>query len=225
MNKINPEPEYEKTPAIKTQKDWISHFNAKGEKMISAPDIYQAIKEKQPVVESLKKDFQDSYVVTSTQTKHSKDNLNAVIIHDAGSEIIKPKSYEIEVPDYSGSFEHDAKAKKYLQALFDTKDNIKEIIAVLQSIDDKKREIRLWTPSQASRADYPVRAVRLCFYSFDGFDVVGDVRFDDDDGLSRGVRVVSQKPKASAKKQEDVLTINIKREVLKKINKIELKLT
>lgn len=36
---INPKPEQKVELLSKSQNDWIPHFNAKGEKMVSMPDI------------------------------------------------------------------------------------------------------------------------------------------------------------------------------------------
>ncbi len=91
---INKESECEiiKKKIKKNPKDWAEHFNNKGEKMISAPDIYKA--ENKELIESLKEDFEESWEVTSTRIIYNKDNLNAEIIHDADSNVVKPKSLE-----------------------------------------------------------------------------------------------------------------------------------
>ena len=76
---INKEPECEiiKKEMQKTQKDWINYFNSKNIKMISAPDIYKAAKkENKAIIESLKKDFKESWEVTSTRIIYNKNNLN-----------------------------------------------------------------------------------------------------------------------------------------------------
>lgn len=192
--KINKEPEYEKTPMQKNQNDWIAYFNEQKLKMVSAPDIYRAIKEKDTqVIESLKKDFIDDWEVTSTRIEYSKDSLKAKIIHDADSLIVKPLAYEVEIPYYDGEAKEDEPTEKYLQALFDTKDKIKEILSVLKSIDTS-RKIYLWTPNQSNRKDVPLRAVGLCFDG-DRF-VVNGGWVGNNGGVSRGVSVVSAKQKA-----------------------------
>ena len=74
---INKEPECEiiKKKIRKNQKDWIEYFNNKNMKMISAPDIYRVAKqENKTIIESLKKDFDESWEVTSTRIIYNKDN-------------------------------------------------------------------------------------------------------------------------------------------------------
>jgi hypothetical protein len=197
---INKEAECEvvKKKIRKTQKDWIDYFNNKGEKMISAPDIYKIAKEEnKSIIESLKQDFKDSWEVTSTRIIYNKDNLEAEIIHDADSKISKPKSYKVTIPEFDDEAKQDEETEKYLQALFDTKDDITTILKVLKRFD-KDRKIYLWTPSQSSRKDKQVRSVVLYFYVFDRFGVGGDW-FGDGDGLSRGVIVNSAKQTKKSK--------------------------
>ncbi len=192
---INKEAECEviKKPMQKTQKDWIPYFNSKGEKMISAPDIYKiAKKENKAIIESLKKDFEDSWEVTSTRIIYNKDNLNAEIIHDAESKVVKSKKCKIKIPVLDGDFEENKETEKYLQALFDTKDNIDKILKTLKKFG-KDRKIRLWTPSQSNRKKRQVRSVDLYFGNFGRFVVDGDSWFVNNSGLSRGVIIDSAK--------------------------------
>jgi hypothetical protein len=192
---INKEPECEiiKKQMRKTQEDWIKYFNSKNTKMISAPDIYEAAKkENKAIIESLKKDFEESWEVTSTRIVYNKDNLSAEIIHDAESNIVKSKKYKVKVPVLDGELKQDSETEKYLQALFDTKDSIDKILKVLKKFG-KDRQLRLWTPSQSSRKGKQVRSVDLCFYGFGGFDVSGSDWFDVSDGCSRGVIIDSAK--------------------------------
>jgi hypothetical protein len=193
--KINKEPECEiiKKQMRKTQKDWIEYFNSKNTKMISAPDIYKAAKkENKAIIESLKKDFEDSWEVTSTRIVYNKDNLNAEIIHDAESNIIKPKKYKVKVPVLDGDFKQNSETEKYLQALFDTEDSIDKILKVLKKFG-KDKQLKFWTPSQSSRKDKQVRSVELYFYNFGRFSVSGGSWFVNYDGFSRGVIIDSAK--------------------------------
>ena len=196
---INKERESEivKKDMKKTQKDWIKYFNDNNIKMISAPDIYRA--KNKAIIESLKKDFNDSWEVTSTRIIYNKNNLNAEIIHDADSKVAKPKKYKIKIPILNGDFEENKETEKYLQALFDTKDSIAKIIKVIKKFG-KDKKIRfwtpnqsgLWTPNQSDRKSRPIRSVGLCFYGF-VFVVSGDVWFGGSGGLSRGVIIDSAK--------------------------------
>jgi len=202
---INKEAECEvvKKQIQKTQKDWIKYFNKKGEKMISAADIYQLAKEENKgLIESLQKDFKDMWVITSTRVIYNKDDLNAEIIHDADSTIVKPKVYgNIKIPDYGEEAKENPDTEAYLQALFDTEDKIDIILKILKRFDSNKK-IYLWTPSQSSRRDKQIRSVGLDFDFLDRFDVDGDNWFGDYCGFSRGVLVSSakQSKKSEAKK-------------------------
>ena len=192
---INKEPECEiiKKQMKKTQKDWIDYFNSKNTKMISAPDIYRAIKTgSKAVIESLKKDFEEAWETTSTRIIYNKDNLNAEIIHDADSTVVKPKKFKIKVPVLNESFKQDLETEKYLQALFNTKDSIDKILKVLKKFG-KDKELRFWTPSQSSRKSKQIRSVELYFGGLGEFDVNGGSWCDDDGGLSRGVIIDSAK--------------------------------
>ncbi len=192
---INKESECEiiKKPIKKTQEDWIQYFNKKAEKMISSPDIYKVGKqENKTIIESLKKDFEDDWEVTSTKIIYNPNNLNAEIIHDVDSTIVKSKRYKVKIPILSGELKENSETEKYLQALFDTKDKLDKILKVLKKFG-KERELRLWTPSQSSRRDRQVRSVVLCFVVFVRFVVDGFNWFDVNVGLSRGVIINSAK--------------------------------
>ncbi len=189
---INKEHESEivKKELKKNQKDWIDYFNNKGVKMISAPNIYRAVNKE--LIESLKGDFEDDWEVTSTRIIYNKKNLQAEIIHDVDSKVVKPKKYKVKVPILSGDFEENKETEKYLQALFDTKDSIDKILKTLKKFG-KDKKIRLWTPNQSGREKRPIRSVGLYFGVFGRFVVNGDGWFDVNEGLSRGVIVDSAK--------------------------------
>ena len=150
---INKEAECEviKEEMRKTQKDWIDYFNDKGEKMISAPDIHKVAKQdNKAIIQSLKEDFEKSWESTSTRITYNKNNLKAEIVHDADSNITKPKKYKVKIPILNGNFEENKETEKYLQTLFDTKDSIDKILKVLKKFG-KDKKLRLWTPDQSSR--------------------------------------------------------------------------
>ncbi len=200
--KINLKPEQKVITETlrKTQKEWVEYFNNKKQKMVSLPDIYKSVNDKK-LIKSLRQDFEDHWLVTSTRIVYNKDNLKAEIIHDADSKVVKPKKYKnIQIPDYDGEFEEDKIAEKYLQALCDTKHNLKTIIKTLKKISGKKT-IYLWTPTQSGRKDKQIRSVGLLFDGFDRFDVDAIDWFDYYDGFSRGVLSDSE-PKARSKKRK-----------------------
>ena len=196
---INKEHETEtiKTSLKKNQKDWVKHFNNKNLKMVSAPDIYTTAKKgNKAIMDSLRKDFKDNYIITSTQIKYNKKTLMVIITHDVDSNVVKPKRIKVKIPDLSGDFKEDSTTEKYLQALFNTKDSLSIILKTLKKFDNK-RTIRLWTPSQSQREDKQVRSVVLYFGDFGRFGVYADDWFDSSYGLSRGVIINSAKQSKS----------------------------
>ena len=193
---INQETESEvvKKPLIKTQKDWIVHYNNKGEKFFSAADAYRAAKEeKKAVMESVAKNCKDRWELTSTQINYKEDEY-ADIIHDAGSTIVNPKIIQnVKIPHYDGvEAKQDETTEKFLQALFNTEDRIDEILRVMKRYDPSRR-LFIWTPDKSLRASRPVRSVELSFGDFGRFDVYGDDWLDGWSGFSRGVKVKSAK--------------------------------
>ena len=205
MQKINQKAEYEviKNKLRKNQKDWIEYFNnpklVKSKvKMISAADIYLATKEAdEKLLASLRNDINRSWIVTSTQIKY-KENLETEITHDKDSKVVAQKTINAKVPVYPGTkLTENEETEKYMQALFDTKDSLKEIITTLNKLGENK-PIYLWTPSQSYRNDNPIRAVWLFFVDSD-FVVSGNDWVGGGSGLSRGVRVSSAKQNEAKK--------------------------
>lgn len=96
-----------------------------------------------------------------------------------------PKHIKVRIPVIQYSFEENAETEAYLQALFDTADDIKTIKANLDKFSDN-RDLWFYTPSQSYRADRPVRSFRLGFGD-SGFGLFGDGWFDDSGGVSFGV--------------------------------------
>ena|SRR3990167_762734 len=153
--------------------------------MISAPDIYLAAKtEKKALMDSLEEDMRELYITTSTKMNYNADNLDVQVIHDAGSMVVKEKLIQSKAPVHNGSFETNEENEAFLQAVFDTKDNIHEILKVLRRFG--KPEIYLWTPSQESREREPSRCVQLGF-GHGGLDVDAFYGLGYVNGLSRGV--------------------------------------
>ena len=177
--------------SYKTQDGWIAYFNDKNKIMTSMPDLYMAGKSNnQNLLESLRKDFQDRWIVTSTRIKY-ENNTNARIIHNYGSRLIAPIEHKIVIPEYEPESLANVLCTKeglrYLQALFGTKDNASQIKETLQKLSGYQADkTKLWTPNQYNRKRCPVRAA--CLY----YDV-GEFRVDGNDdlsnyGRSRGVR-------------------------------------
>ena len=226
--KILPRPDNEHRP----QEEWINFFNTEKRQMISMPNIFQLVKEDDTeTIESLRKDFDDHWLVTSTRIIYNPDNLSAKIIHNANSNIVKPTEInlkEIPVcdPTYINKLLETNAGLEYIRALLNNKKLTKEeIINFFVKLSGKKeKNIRFWTPSQSSRRSKQVRSVGLFFGGFDRFFVVG-VWFGDDVGVSRGVVISSAKQtkffsnKAVFDTEEETITIPMKKKLLKEIEK------
>jgi len=170
--------------------------------MISAPDIYWAAKfGTDKLIQSLAKDLKDSVIISSSRIVYDTKSFLAEIIHDAESNVVKSKSFKVEVPYIMGIAENNPNNEAFLQTLFETKDSFDEIVNNLKRFD-KDKILYLWTPSLESRASRPVRAVTLCFGYFGRFDVGGGW-VDDGNGLSRGVLVKSAKQTNKKKGDSD----------------------
>ena len=75
----------------------------------------------------------------------------------------------------------------YLQSLFDTSDELRDITRTLETLLKRGADrISLWTSDQDSRNSYSERAVGFVDIN-GGFLIDGDDHFDDGSGLSRGM--------------------------------------
>ena len=231
MNKIKvlPRPDNEH----RTQEEWVNFFNTEKKSMISMLDVFQIVKENNiGSIESLRKDFKDYWLVTSTRIIYNPNNLSAKIIHNADSNIVKQTEINVkEVPVCRPTYlkellENDA-GLSYIRALIDNKKATKEqIINFFVTLSGKKeKNIRLWTPDQSSRKNKQVRSVDLGFGVFDWFVVVGSSWFGDGNGLSRGVIVNSAKQskffsnKAIFDIEDKTITMPMKKQLVKDIEK------
>ena len=217
----------------RTQEEWINFFNTEKKAMISMPDIFQLVKENNTeTIESLRKDFKDYWLVTSTRIIYNPENLSAKIIHNADSTVTKQTEInlkEIPVcrPTYIKELLETDTGLNYIRALIDSKKVTKEqIIKFFVALSGKKeKNIRFWTPSQSSRAEKQVRSVDLSFSDFGRFDVYGSYWFGDVSGFSRGVIVNSAKQtkffsnKAIFDIEEETITLPMKKTLIKEIQK------
>ena len=185
----------------RTQEQWVDYFNEERKAMISMPHIFQLVKENNiEAIESLRKDFKDYWLVTSTRIIYDKNNLSAKIIHNIGSKATKPIEIDLkEIPvcrsTYIKELLETSTGLDYVRALINNKKTTKEeIITFFVALSGKKeKNIRFWTPTQSSRKDKQVRSVVLCFGDFDRFIVNGNNWFDSSNGFSRGVIIDSAK--------------------------------
>ena len=217
----------------RTQEQAIAYHNERKERMLSLPDIFQLVKENNTEgIESLRKDFDKRWLVTSTRIIYNKENLSAKIIHNADSMATKPTEIEVKevpycYPTYIKELLETETGLEYIRALINKKKATKEeIINFFVVLSGKKeKDIRFWTPSQSSRKDKQIRSVGLCFVDFDGFYVLGVSWFDVSDGFSRGVIVDSAKQtkffsnKAIFDIEEGTITIPMKKTLIKEIQK------
>ena len=173
----------------KTQDQWTAYFNDKNEIMASMPDLYMAGKSNnQNLLESLRKDFQESWIVTSTRIKY-EDKTNARIIHDYGSRLIAPVEHKIIIPESgSGNLAKvlgTSEGLIYAQTLFGTNDNASQIKDTLQKLSNYSLDkIKVWFAALLAR---PVERAACLDYVDGDFRVGG---YDDlgGSGRSRGVR-------------------------------------
>jgi len=175
---------------LRTHLGWIDYFNIRKKRMISAPDIYRAAQtESEELLDSLRNDFNQKGIVTSTRIFYNPDKLEATICHNTGSSVINPTKLQTVVPVYKGTLLSGALKSKetadYLQALFDTKDDDVEIAVALERLTQLTPDrIKLWTPYQASRKSLSDRTISFVVDS-NGFHITDYY----DIGYSRGVTV------------------------------------
>lgn len=160
-------------PVCVNQESHIYRFNRLGKVMVAMSDLYNAGKNATPeVIQSLRRDFQKSWVISSTRINYELNNLEAAITHYFGSKIVSPEEVKVVVPDYSNSPTLDQvlsneEGLKYLQALFNTSDDTEAIKRTLKRLSGKDGENTvLWTPNQYNRIKYQDRVVLgLSFYN------------------------------------------------------------
>lgn len=159
-------------PLCVKQEEHINRFNSLNKVMASMPDLYDAGKTATPeVIQSLRRDFQKSWIISSTSVSYAHDNLEAVITHYFGSTVVIPNNVKIIVPDFSNSPTLDKVLSTeegiiYLQTLFNTIDDAETIKNVLKRLSGKSSESTiLWTPNQNNRISNKDRAFGLSYYN------------------------------------------------------------
>ena len=143
--------------AIKTQDDWITYFNARNQIMVSTPDIYQAGKSgNQTLLNSLRKDFGNGWLLTSTTVKYTSDHQVAIIIHNYGSNLVQPIEHNIVIsehqPTHLANVLNNNEGLEYLQALFGTNDNAPQIRKTLHELSSYSlAKIKTWSTKLLER--------------------------------------------------------------------------
>ncbi|PIN80595.1 hypothetical protein COV11_03750 [Candidatus Woesearchaeota archaeon CG10_big_fil_rev_8_21_14_0_10_30_7] len=173
------------------QSDFINFFNSVGRIMVSMPDLYEAGKSaSKKTLESLRKDFRESWVITSTRIDYEPDSLDATITHYFGSNVVIPNVIKVLIPKYSSNFNlnnvlNTDEGLAFLQAFFNTEDDAETIKTTLNKLSNyESNNSCILTSDQNSRQSNPTSA--------SGLDC-SDVRFHVDvdvivnTGRSRGV--------------------------------------
>ena len=174
----------------KTQDEWIDYFNGRNEVIVSMPDIYRAGKSgNRALLDSLRKDFEERWIVTSTRVKY-ENNQDARIIHNYGSRLVQPVEHKVVIPEYRPqplkAVLNTKEGLRYLQALLGTNDNAKEIKDTLHKLSNyTTSKTNIWS---VALSDRPAERASGFDYYGGGFRVYG-YDFLDYDGRSRGVRI------------------------------------
>lgn len=187
----------------KTQDQWIDYWNSlDGDKyMASTADLYSCFKnlkttlksgsaeEKvtaKALVDSLRKDFNDRWIITSTRIEYTiLSPLEGRIIHHYKSKNPElTKEITLNIPVYRDVKLADVTSSedglKYLQAYWGTEDDANTITETMEFISGKKKgSIKVWTADTTSnnsatpRNVQPQRVAGLD-YNDDYFHIVGD---------------------------------------------------
>ena len=169
---------------------WLNYFAVGKETMVSMPDIYLAGKSNnQALLNSLRKDFTESWIVTNTRIKYENDQ-NAIITHHLGSKLIPPVEYKIVVPEYSATLLDGVlgtnEGLRFLQALFGTKDNAYWIGSTLHKLSYYSLDkIKFRSALLSNR---PIERVSGLQYSNGRCNVYTDL-VDRNFGRSRGMHI------------------------------------
>lgn len=180
--------------AVKSQEQWIAYWNniSDGRRFASMADYYQVFKQltdalqngspaekasAEQSIASLRKDFRESYLLTSTGVIYQPNGLEARLIHGYGASNPQQASERtLQVPSYWETLITSVYAVNegltYLQALFNTEDSGQAIAERLSAVSSyQPQDIRLWTPPLQSsqwltRSQLSERAVGLGSYGW-----------------------------------------------------------
>ncbi len=185
-NKLSEFVDKEGISVDRTQSELIDLFNQSGKVMASMPDFYELAKsEDDKLLEEIKEDLEiyDHKIVSSTKIDYELNSLEATITHYFGSKIIKSITRKVKIPELRRFLLHKAYAEhldiqNYLQALFNTNDNVETIKRNLEKlIGQEAHQIQLWTPPAAARDMEDFLESATGFYKDidDQFVIYGDV--------------------------------------------------
>ncbi len=196
--------------ANKIQDQWIEYWNNinDGRFFASMPDYYQFFKQlknnietgnnkdaSQAAMQSLREDFEDRWIVTSTRIQYGinpRNSLEGKIVHHYGcndTSLVKEEIKEIPVYRDEGITKviQEQKGLEYLQTYFDTGDDAETIVQLMEFISGKKRnKIKVWTADTDARSS-PTNRVAALSFDFGEFHVIGGSSLVSG-GRARGVR-------------------------------------
>ncbi|MBS3108219.1 hypothetical protein J4468_04905, partial [Candidatus Woesearchaeota archaeon] len=146
---------------------------------------------------SLRKDFDEKWLVLSNRIIYDKKDLSGKIIHHYGS-TLQESPIELEnIPVWRdepiSNVLSDSRGLAYLQALIKKAYSPREIIDIFKFLSGKpKEDIRIWTAHTSNewpRSKYPGRAVSLNYNG--GRFLINGVSILYGNGRSCGVRLAS----------------------------------
>ena len=164
--------------------------------MVSAPHVYRAAKTGSPeLLDSLRQDFKDSWMVLGTRLGYSTQDLSGKVTHFYGSTQAQPITLSVGIiPVYQGENLQsvvEGNGLKYMQAFWHTADKPSKIIETIENVSQKAaKDIAVWTPNQSNRVAVPERPAVLRYY-YGQFRVDGYGSFGSGVGHSRRVLVGS----------------------------------
>lgn len=177
-------------PVSAVQSEHIRRFNDAGRIMAAMPDYYEAGKSGDDgLIQSLRVDFDKSWIVSGTHICYDSDSLEGVVAHYFNSIVVPSVETRLVIPYYSctplDSVLGDEQGLAFFQTLFNTSDGADEIRSALQNLSGKSSgAMWVWTPDQDGRRSHPDRAAGLNWNNVDfhiDCDNVGSL------GRSRGV--------------------------------------
>ena len=178
--------------AYKSQTEWIEFFNKEKKAMISAPDVYKA---PDFILRNLRGEPIKYWLVTSTRICYNPNDLEARIIHDFRSTVVKPLDKSVVVPVYSYELiEKVVKGEglKFLQVLFGTEDDASKLIKRLETINKREaKEIKVCTPQQKFRKTFSFNCIGFAYFTDAFYIDSGHKIIRSDGGVSYGVSVSS----------------------------------
>jgi len=187
-----------------TQDEWITFFNKQGKAMIDASDLYKAGQAgSDELVNSLQEALKHG-IFTSTRIIYDHNTLDARIIHNYKSAVVKPTESKVAIPVYQqvtrlSKALGTKEGKAYLKALFNTNDAPENIAKTLSRLSGKGIDnIYVWTPPQNLEFGRKNVSARVVEFGYDYVCIrllVDGGELLNSRGRSRGVSVKTDKVK------------------------------